>query len=216
MKITKLFLALFLVASLLSLDSCRSRASRNRNLAKKKTDQPVQTPTGGTSAQHVMSRADSVLAKVSAMSQEPMDIAPQVMPDDYPRNQSGYVPRPDLSAYSTYEAGLASFSGGDYDKAIGQFSQIVSTGRPSEMVPNAYYWMGESYYAMGRFADDIPYFEYTVQIGPQYKRESAMYKLARSNYAIGNTQAASMWYERLRTEYPKSSYSTKLKKLGVL
>ena len=213
---TKIFLALFLCSSLLTLDSCRSRATKNRNTAKKKTDQPAPTASG-TSAQQVMSKADSVLSRVSAMSQEPRDIPP-VNPDDYPRTQwgAGYVPKPDISAYSTYEAGLTSFSAGDYDKAIAQFSQVVATGRPAEMVPNAYYWMGESYYAMGRFADDIPYFEYTVQIGPQYKRESAMYKLARSNYSIGNTQAASMWYERLRTEYPKSSYSSKLKKIGVL
>src|SRR5205085_6470175 len=122
---------------------------------------------------------------------------------------------PDLSAYSTYEAGLASFSGGDYDKAVGSFARIAATGRPSELVPNAYYWIGESYYAMGRFAEAVPYFEYTVQVGPQFRRESAMYKLSRTNNSIGNTQAAGMWYERLRAEYPKSAYLAKLRKVGV-
>lgn len=214
MNTTKLLLALLLLSSLLMLDSCRSRATKNRSTAKNKTS---ATPaTGGTSAQQVMTRADSVLAKVSAMSQEPRDI-PAITREDYPRTPWGatYIPKPDLSAYSTYEAGLANFTNGEYERAIANFSQIAVSGRPAEMVPNAYYWMGESNYAMQRFADAIPYFEYTVKAGPAFKRESAFYKLARINYSMGNTQAAGMWYERLMTEYPRSSYRTNLKKLGI-
>ncbi len=215
MKMTKILLALLLVSSLVMLDSCRSRATRSRTAAKNKATQPAPAASG-TSAQQVMTRADSVLAKVSSMSQEPRDI-PTITTEDYPRTPWGstYIPRTDLSAYSTYEAGLSNFTNGQYDQALANFSQIAVSGRPAEMVPNAYYWMGESYYAMQRFADAIPYFEYTVKAGPAFKRESAFYKLARSNYSMGNTQAAGMWYERLMTEYPKSSYGKNLKKIGV-
>ncbi|MEP7234285.1 MAG: tetratricopeptide repeat protein [Ignavibacteriota bacterium] len=213
MKITKLLLALLFASSLLTLDSCRPRASRTKTAKSKTTTAPAAT---GTSAQQVMSRADSVLAKVSAMSSEQHEI-PNVSSEDYPRTPWGstYIPKPDLSAYSTYEAGLSNFTNGEYDKALANFSQIVVTGRPSELVPNSYYWMGESYFAMERYAEALPYFEYTTKAGPSYKRESAFYKLARSNYNMGNTQAAGMWYERMMAEYPRSSYGTKLKKLGV-
>ena len=214
----KIAILLLLAISITSIDGCRPKAAKNRAVAKKKaaTAPTVAATTTGVSAQQVMSRADSVLARVSLMSREERDVPP-VNADDYPKTPwgTGYVPKPDLTAYSNFEAGLASFNGGEYEKAIESFSEIVTTGRPPELVPNAYYWIGESYYAMQRYAEAIPYFEYTVQIGPQFKRESAMYKLARVNFAIGNTQAASMWYERLRTEYPKSQYSGKLKKLGV-
>jgi TolA-binding protein len=215
MKITKLLLALLLALSLVALDSCRPKASKNRNTAKNKT---TQTAPGanGPSAQQVMSRADTVLSKVSAMSQVQRDL-PSVSAEDYPRTPWGstYIPKPDLSAYSTYEAGLGNFNSGEYDKSLANFSQVAVTGRPAEMVPLAYYWMGESYYAMQRYADALPYFEYTTKVGPSFKREAAYYKLARSNYSMGNTQAAGMWYERLMTEYPKSSYGSKLKKLGI-
>lgn len=213
MKMTKLILALLFIGSLLSLGSCRSRATRNRSTAKNKTSQPT---AGGPSAQQVMTRADSVLAKVSTMSQESREI-PSVTTDDYPRTPWGsqYIPKPDLSAYSTYEAGLGNFTNGEYDKAIADFSQIAVSGRPSELVPNAYYWMGECYYAMQRYADALPYFEYTVKAGPPNKRESAFYKLSRANNSMGNTQAAGMWYERLMAEYPRSSYGSKLRKLGL-
>jgi TolA-binding protein len=215
MKKTTILLVLLCTTSVLMLDSCRSRATKNRNTAKNKTTQPAGT-AAGPSAQQVMTKADTVLAKVSALSQETRDI-PAVSSDDYPRTPwgSSYIPKPDLSAYSVYEAGLSNFTNGEYDKALANFSQIAVSGRPSEMVPNAYYWMGECYFAMQRYADAIPYFEYTVKAGPSFKRESAFYKLARTNYSMGNSQAATMWYERLMTEYPKSSYKAKLKKLGI-
>ncbi len=213
-KITNTVLALLLATTLLSLNSCRPKASKNRNTAKNKTA-PAPT-TSGISAQQVMSRADSVLAKVSAMSQDQKDI-PSVSTEDYPRTPWGstYIPKPDLSAYSTYEAGLANFNNGEYDKSLANFSQVVVTGRPAEMVPLAYYWMGESYYAMQRYAEALPYFEYTTKVGSSIKRESAFYKLSRCNYSMGNTQAAGMWYERLMTEYPRSPFGSKLKKLGI-
>jgi len=211
MKTKFLIFALFVI--LVGIDSCRPRASRNRTTPQR----TVQTaPAAGPSAQQVMTRADSVLAKVSNLSQEPQE-TPEVAPEDYPRTPWGstYIPKPDLSAYSTYEAGLANFTHGEYDQALANFSQVVVTGRPSEMVPSAYYWMGECNFAMQRYADALPYFEYTVQAGPNFKRESAFYKLTRSNYNMGNTQAAGMWYERLMTEYPKSAYGGKLRKLGI-
>ena len=215
MKMKKLLLVLLLASSLVALDSCRPRASKNRNTAKNKTTQPG-SGAGAPSAQQVMSRADTVLSKVSAMSQEQREI-PSVGAEDYPRTPWGstYIPKPDLSAYSTYEAGLANFNSGEYDKSLANFSQVAVTGRPAELVPLAYYWMGESYYAMQRYADALPYFEYTTKAGPAFKRESAFYKLARSNNSMGNTQAAGMWYERMMTEYPKSSYGSKLRKLGI-
>ncbi|MDP4235595.1 MAG: hypothetical protein Q8919_04015 [Bacteroidota bacterium] len=134
---TKIFLALLLLSSLVLLDSCRSRATKNRNTAKNRSTQTAPG-TAGPSAQQVMSRADTVLSKVSAMSAEQIDI-PKVSGEDYPRTPwgSSYIPKPDLTAYTTFETGLANFNSGEYDKALGAFSQIVVSGRPAELVPNS-------------------------------------------------------------------------------
>lgn len=215
---TTFSVVLLLAVALLSTESCRPRASKSR-ASKKQATKPasVAATPGGPSAAQVMSRADSVLAKVNAMSAPELDAAtPQ--PEDYPQSpsaQAGYVPRPDLTAYSNYQAALGAYNAGDFDNAIAQLSQIIVGGNPPELVPNAYYWLGESFYSQGRFADAMQYFEYTTQVGPTYKREMALYKLARCNYAIGNTQAASMWFDRLRAEYPSTKYAKTLKKLGV-
>jgi TolA-binding protein len=129
--------------------------------------------------------------------------------------QPNYVPQPDLTDYGLYEAALGAYNGSRYDEAIALFSQIVTKGRPPELVPNAYYWMGESFYAEQRYAESVPYFEYVTRVGPMYKREMAFFKLSRGALHLGNKQDANMYYERLRNEYPGSHYIATLRKLGA-
>jgi TolA-binding protein len=192
-------------------ESCRPRTAKT---SKKK--QPAPSAQQGPSSKQVMSRADSVLANLNALSAEDK-ATPKVSDSDYPRTAWGseYTPQPDKTAYGTFESGLGAFNAGNYDKAIGEFSQIASSGTPVELVPNAYYWIGESYFAQDKYSEAIPYFEYTASVGPAYRREAALYKLSAANNQLGNAQAAGLWYERLRAEYPKSASIAKLKKMGV-
>ncbi len=208
-------MAILLIAGLASV-SCKPRASRSRTPAR--TPAAQQATAQGTTAKQVLSRTDSAIARVAAMnSDQALDQTPVATDEQSQRTPWGanYVPRPNGSDYEAYQAGLAAFNGGQYDQAIGSFSQTVVSGRPPEMVPNAYYWMGESYFAMQRYAESLPYFEYVTNSGPEYKRSMAFYKLSLANNNLGNRQAANLWYERLRNEYPGSSYSKKLAALGM-
>ena len=170
-----------------------------------------------------MTHADSSLARISQLKSEDREAEQHGMtaPEEPPRAQTRtpwaepYVPKPNLSDYGVYEAALGAYNGSRYDEAISLFSQIVSNGHPPELVPNAYYWMGESFYATGRYAESMPYFEYVTRVGPQYKREMAMFKLSRGGLHLENHQVANMWYERLRNEYPRSRYISTLRKLGA-
>jgi TolA-binding protein len=213
MKLRTFTLLLLLVTLVVGLDSCRPRSQRS---AKKQTKKPPTDTTkqNAPTAKSVMSRADSVLANLSALTAEERDM-PQVTPSDYVTQPAPQNANPDPSGYKVFESGLASFNASDYQAAIGAFSQIASSGRPPELVPNAYYWLGESYYGMNRFAESIPYFEYTAKAGPAYKRETAFYKIAMASSLAGNDEAASTWTQRLRAEYPKSKYVKLLKKAGV-
>lgn len=216
MKIRTLLLLLLSVILVIGLNSCRPRSQKS---AKKQTKPPAtqQQTAQAPNAKSVMSRADSVLANLSSLTAEERDM-PQVSQSDYPtRTPWGATQEvsPDPSGYKLFESGLASFNASDYQAAIGAFSQIASSGRPPELVPNAYYWIGESYYGMNRFSESIPYFEYTAQAGPGYKRETAFYKLAMASSLAGNDEAATTWYARLRAEYPKSKYVKLLKNVGV-
>lgn len=200
---------------LLELSSCRPRSQRSTR--QKQQASKTSPAAAAPSAKQVMSRTDSVLANLGSMSDDITDIPPRATMDEMPRTSWGapMAARPDISGYGTFESALANFNGSRYDEAIGLFTQIAVSGKPPELVPNAYYWIGESYYAMQRYAEALQYFEYTTKAGPSYKREVAFYKLARASRELGNDQAAQTWYERLRAEYPRSSYVSTLRKLGI-
>jgi len=207
-----------LVLAGVTVGGCRPRTNRSRTNTRTQTQQTAtnsQTPT----AKSVLARTDSAIARVSSMNDNADLDKPPVATDDIsPRTPWGasYVPRPASgNGYEVYQSGLGSYNAGQYDQAIGAFSQTVVSGQPPELVPNAYYWMGESYFAMQRYQESLPYFEYVTNAGPEYKRSMAFYKLALANNNLGNRQAANLWYERLRTEYPGSSYSKKLAALGL-
>jgi TolA-binding protein len=214
---------LFFTIGLVFVASCRSSRSNRTAAARNPAAQPAAAP-GTPSAKSVLDHADSALARVSQLGQEDQEQPPMAEPPGYmpPPARTpwgaptqGYVPQPNLTEYGLYEAALGAYNGRRYDEAIALFSQIVTTGRPPELVPNAYYWMGESFYATGRYAESMPYFQYVTQVGPQYKRSMALYKLSRADLHLGNKQGANMWYERLRNEYPHSSYVRTLARLGA-
>jgi TolA-binding protein len=206
-----------------TLISCRSSRSNKSSAARNKPATPAtEANSTSPSAQTVLSNADSALARVNQLSAEDREAAPSGDQSGQPnfsqqRTPWGapYVPQPNLTEYGLYEAALGSYNGRRYDEAIALFSQIVTKGRPPELVPNAYYWMGESFYAQDRYAESMPYFEYVTRVGPQYKREMAYFKLSRAALHLGNKQDANLYYERLRNEYPRSHYITTLKKLGA-
>ena len=220
-----LFFGIVIVAFGITLTSCRSSRSSRSNQQRIRTQQPAAEPAAqGTSAKAVLDHADSALQRVTQMSNEDreappfaepaMPMRPNFMPPRRPWGEP-YVPRPNLTEYGLYEAALGAYNGRRYDEAIALFSQVVTTGRPPELVPNAYYWMGEAFYAEQRYAESMPYFQYVTNVGPQYKREMALYKLSRANLHLGNKQGANMYYERLRNEYPRSRYISTLRKLGA-
>jgi TolA-binding protein len=167
----------------------------------------------------VLTHADSALARVSQLAQDDRtESSPRAEGLTAPRPQvseTPYLPEPNSTEYGLYEAALGAYNRSRYDEALALFSRIVTTGRPPELVPNAYYWMGESLYAEERYADAKPYFEYVVKVGPQFKREMSLYKLSRADLHLGNKQGANTWYERLRAEYPHSSHISTLRKLGA-
>jgi TolA-binding protein len=215
-----------ILAMSVAIVSCRSSRSSRTNAARNRATPPAnQAAASGPSAQSVLTHADSALQRVNQLSAEDHSVSeapPMATPPTEPnftpmRTPWGapYTPQPNLTEYGLYEAALGAYNGRRYDEAIALFSQIVTRGRPPELVPNAYYWMGESFYATGRYAESMPYFEYVARIGPEYKRSMALYKLSRAALYLGNHQDANMYYERLRNEYPHSQYIHPLIRLGA-
>lgn len=226
---SRIFLFVALTLSVLNFAACRSSRSSKTNAQRNKPAAPAAAEQqSGPSAKQVLTHADSALQRVSQLAAEDRDAASahawqrEMPPHDDgltaprpPVSETPYLPKPNLTEYGLYEAALGAYNGARYDEALALFSRIVTTGRPPELVPNAYYWMGESLYGTGRYDESMPYFQYVVRVGPQYKREMALYKLSRADLHLGNRQGANTWYERLRAEYPHSSHISTLRRLGA-
>lgn len=217
---SRYLLLLTLSLLLVTLETgCRPRANRSRTSRDQQARPATSQQAGAVSASQVLARTDSAIARIGAMqerTEEPF-FASEPMLGMPPRTPwgSAYVPTPRSEEYDLFEAALAAYNGKDHDRSIGLLSQVVVSGRPPELIPAAYYWIGENYYSMARYQEMLPYFEYTVRVGPQPKRELSMYKLARGNYELGNKQAASLWYHRLIAEYPRTTFASRLRRLGV-
>lgn len=221
-KASRIFLFGALALSVLNLTACRSSRSSKPNAQRNKPAAPAASDQSAPSAKQVLGHADSALQRVSHLANEDRESSREMPPPAEgltaprpPMSQTPYMPKPNLTEYGLYEAALGAYNGARYDEALALFSRIVTTGRPPELVPNAYYWMGESLYATERYDEAMPYFQYVVRVGPQYKREMAMYKLSRADLHLGNRQGANTWYERLRAEYPRSSHISTLRRLGA-
>ncbi len=219
------FGAIVLAVGFSACRSSRSTRYAHRNPPPAPAAANPAAPGAAPSAQAVLLNADSALERVNQLSAEdrnteppPHARFPEPRPNFTPMQTpwgAPYTPQPNLTEYGLYEAALGAYNGRRYEEALALFSQIVTRGRPPELVPNAYYWMGESFYAMGNYAQCMPYFEYVTRVGPEYKRTMALYKLTRAALYLGNRQAANMYYERLRNEYPHSEYIHPLIRLGA-
>ncbi|MBN2366212.1 MAG: tetratricopeptide repeat protein, partial [Calditrichaeota bacterium] len=67
------------------------------------------------------------------------------------------------------------------------------------------YWIGESYYALGRYQEAIMAFErVSSQFPKSNKNDWAKFKLGQSYYQLGNQDRAKQEFQELLDLYPDS------------
>lgn len=90
-------------------------------------------------------------------------------------------PADDGSAKEQYDAAFKLLNQGDYEKARGQFSEFVSKNPSHELVGNAYYWLGETYFIKQQYAKSAEEYRKGFEALPEGpKAPDNLFKLARS------------------------------------
>ena len=121
-------------------------------------------------------------------------------------------------AMEIYKSGLALYRAGDYSSAMAEFTAYLHKGPTRDYLDNAYYWLGECSFGMGRFKDSINYFNRVItEIPNGNKVPDSMLKASYAYLKIGQAaQAKTILYNLLET-YP-STNAAKLasKKLNKL
>ncbi len=94
---------------------------------------------------------------------------------------------------------------GNYQLALQGFRQFIQQYPNSDLADNAQYWIGEVFYAQGRFPNAIEEFEKVLKLYHKGdKAPSAILKIGYAYLSIGETEQGKIYLEEVIKEYPDS------------
>ena len=95
---------------------------------------------------------------------------------------------------------------------LAAFADIVERAPTHSLADNAQYWIGESYYGLGRYRQALAAFTRVHAFDPTEKEDDAQLMIARSYLALGEKDQAVTAFRRLMSEYADSEYVTAARK----
>ncbi len=97
-----------------------------------------------------------------------------------------------------------------YDLAEQAFRQFLQSWPRDRMVPNATYWLGETYYRRGRYTDAIEqYLQVHKNFGSSRLVPDSLYKMALSLRAVNEPAQACATLAEIARKYPDASAEVK-------
>jgi len=123
------------------------------------------------------------------------------------------------SAQRAYEKALALYNSEKFNESRAAFEGFVAKYPKSDLVPNALYWKGETYYSQKDFAQAILSFkEVTGRYSKHAKAAAALLKIGMSYDKVGDSDNAIFYLRALVEDFPKSDPAkmarNELKRLG--
>lgn len=108
-------------------------------------------------------------------------------------------------AKAIYDAGLAKYNRGDFEGARGAFDEFLKKYPKSDLIPNALYWKGETYYSQKDYAQSILTFkEVTGRFPKHAKSAAALLKIGMSYDKVGDPDNAIFYLRALVEDFPAS------------
>jgi tol-pal system protein YbgF len=112
----------------------------------------------------------------------------------------------ELSPDVLYQQGLDSFKGSNTQKARELLTKFVEQHPNHELVANAHYWIGETYYTEKIYDQAILEFEKVIKNYPgKEKVPAAMFKQALAFKGLGDTKSSRYVLGKLIENFPRSS-----------
>jgi tol-pal system protein YbgF len=109
------------------------------------------------------------------------------------------------AAQGVYDVAFNALRGGDYAKASRQFRGFIQQYPDSALTPNAWYWLGESYYVTMNYPVALESFQHLLSQFPQSeKAPDALLKVGYSQLELKQDAAAKATLQAVTTKYPGS------------
>jgi tol-pal system protein YbgF len=160
-------------------------------------------PLGGASA--------GIIDNGGPGSGQPLDVTGQRQPPTAAlqpgqRGPQSVVATATGTPRQSYDAALAAINGRQYEDAEMGFRQFLQSNPRDRLVPNATYWLGESYFRRSRHKDAA---EQYLKVTTDHSRASiapeAMLKLGMSLNALGARDQACATFAQVGVKYPEAS-----------
>ncbi|NNE82540.1 MAG: tol-pal system protein YbgF [Alphaproteobacteria bacterium] len=169
---------------------------------------------GATTAGSLGTISESQLEAARARRKTPgattTDAAPQQAPQQATASPSGTVALPEGSPEDRYNYARSFLMRRDFPGAEQALRAFVETYPDNELTGAAQYWLGETYYVRNDFGTAARTFADGFQRYPDSnKAPDNLLKLGMSLAALERTEDACITFEKLASEYPKSSASIK-------
>ncbi|MCE3233127.1 MAG: uncharacterized protein K0R98_1384 [Rickettsiaceae bacterium] len=115
-------------------------------------------------------------------------------------------------AKGQYDKALEAMRKTEYDKAERSFKDFIAGNKGNELLSNAYYWLGETYYVRENYNQSAVQFLKGYQDNPKgNKAADNLLKLAMSLNKLKKQKEACTTLDKLTKEFPKVDATTKEK-----
>lgn len=204
------------------LDKMREELEK-RNQHTARLEAQVEVLQSSSSARETAMRSMAAPAKPEPMAAEkpkPMAMAPEKAPTKSEpmvrtmQPQAVEKPKPATKPMRTaskgtgsaeYDKGMALIRAEKTAEARAVFNDFLAAHPKHSLVPNALYWLGETYYHDKRYAQSILTFKEVARRFPKHdKAAAAMLKAGFAYDKLGDTSNARLYLETLVDEHPDS------------
>lgn len=110
------------------------------------------------------------------------------------------------AAQAAYDAAFQAISSGDYVKASRGFRSFIQKYPDHALTPNAWYWLGQSYYVTMNYQVALEAFKQLLEQFPKNaKAPDAMLKVGYCELELKQTDAGKTTLKQVMAKYPGSS-----------
>jgi len=141
-------------------------------------------------------------------------VATKIVADSTTEDSTAQTSMTEVDPAVIYNSAFKSLTAGNYEIAVLGFTEYLTSFPNTDLTDDAQFWLGECYYQMDPrdYQKARTEFEKVVKKYPESNRMAgALFKMARCNEELKNTQEAIRLYRDILSKFPQSAEANRSK-----